>query len=42
MSARAQLRRAKLKEAYAAPAPFVARPDLLGMEFQADIFAYCP
>ncbi|GAB4425882.1 MAG: hypothetical protein OHK0015_06290 [Chloroflexi bacterium OHK40] len=32
--------RYQLHEAYAAPRPFVARPDLLGMEFQADIFAY--
>jgi FkbM family methyltransferase len=29
-----------LKEAYAAPAPLVARPPLLGMEFQVDIAAY--
>lgn len=29
-----------LKEAYAAPSPFVARQALLGMEFQVDIFAY--
>jgi FkbM family methyltransferase len=29
-----------LKEAYAAPTPFVERPALLGMEFQVDIFAY--
>jgi FkbM family methyltransferase len=34
--------RYQLKEAYAAPAPFVARPELLGMEYQADIFAYRP
>lgn len=34
--------RYQLKESYAAPAPFVARPALLGMEFQADIYAYRP
>jgi FkbM family methyltransferase len=29
-----------VKEAYAAPHPFIERPPLLGMEFQLDIFAY--
>lgn len=34
--------RYQLKEAYGAPHPLVARPSLLDMEFQADIFAYRP
>jgi FkbM family methyltransferase len=34
--------RYQLKQTYAAPAPFVARPALLGMEYQADIYAYRP
>jgi FkbM family methyltransferase len=31
-----------VKEAYAAAQPFVRRPALAGMEFQADIYAYRP
>jgi FkbM family methyltransferase len=34
--------RYQLKESYAAARPFVVRPDLLGMEYQADIYAYRP